>query len=525
MTQEKALTLEELEERRVIKLMCEKDHLFFTRYFFKKRTGVNFIVNWHHRLIADHLLEVEKGNIQNLIINVPPGSSKTEMVVINWIARCLAINARARFLHVSCSQTLVEINSATTKEIVLSQAYQDLWPRTIRTDAKGKKRWATTYVDHRGNTLDGGGMYASAIAGQIIGFRAGHMEEGFQGAIIIDDPIKVREAERISGRREVNGLIKSTLKSRRALSTTPIVMIMQRLHQEDPTGFLLDEGGMALKWTHLKIPAIQINAKGEEESYWEHKEPIEELIKARIDDKYTFYGQYMQEPAPVGNGEFSKDYIQYYDPDCDTFSCKNMNVWILYDPANSKKANADWTAMVVLGLAPDNNYYILDLIRDKLNPTERVNALIKLHRKWNSRCGKPPRVAIEQYGMMSDEFYIKKAMADENYRFGTVTVAGKLQKEERIRRLIPIWETLRVYLPDKIMYRDYKDEVRELVEELIEDELMMFPVGKNDDMIDAWTRIFDVPAPFPKEQKQFIAGGELKPKFAGEFKNEDIMSW
>ena len=126
---------------------------------------------------------------------------------------------------------------------------------------------------------------------------------------------------------------------------------------------------------------------------------------------------------------------------------------------------------------------------------------------------------------MTDEFYIKKAMGDENYRFGITTVAGKLSKEDRIRRLIPEWEMQRVYLPNKIMYRDYKNDVRELVEELIEDELMMFPVGKNDDMIDAWTRIFDVQAPFPKEQKQFIAGGELKPKFAGDFKDEDIMSW
>ena len=285
-----------------------------------------------------------------------------------------------------------------------------------------------------------------------------------------------------------------------------------------------------MEWTHLKIPAIQINDKGEEESYWPWKEPLDQLLLARIDDKYNFYGQFMQEPAPVGNGEFSKDYIQYFDPDCDTFSCKNMNIWILYDPANSKKDNADWTAMIVLGLAPDNNYYILDLIRDKLNIKERVAALIKLHRKWNRKGGKPPRVVIEEYGLSADDFDIKEGMKEENYRFSTISVGGKskgvkLKKVERIRRLVRAWEAYRVYLPNKIMYRDYKDEVRELVEELIEDELMMFPVGKNDDMIDAWTRIFDVQAPFPKEQKQFIAGGELKPKFAGDFKDEDIMSW
>src|SRR5580698_8377713 len=82
---------------------CEKDHLFFTRYFFKQRQQLKFIVNWHHRLISDAIQDVLDGKTENLIINVAPGASKTEIVVINLIARGLALNPRARFLHLSGS--------------------------------------------------------------------------------------------------------------------------------------------------------------------------------------------------------------------------------------------------------------------------------------------------------------------------------------------------------------------------------------------------------------------------------------
>src|ERR1700723_3771750 len=100
MSSEPRATLEEI-RLGVIKAECELDHLFFTRYFFKHRQGIKFIVNWHHHLIAEAMQRVIDGKCENLVINVSPGSSKTELAVINLIARGLAINPHSRFLHIT----------------------------------------------------------------------------------------------------------------------------------------------------------------------------------------------------------------------------------------------------------------------------------------------------------------------------------------------------------------------------------------------------------------------------------------
>ena len=85
---------------------CEKEHLFFTRRFFMPRMGFKFSVNWHHEYIAWAIDEVIAGRIENLVINVPPGSGKTELLT-NLIARGIARNQRSRFLYLSFSQSLV----------------------------------------------------------------------------------------------------------------------------------------------------------------------------------------------------------------------------------------------------------------------------------------------------------------------------------------------------------------------------------------------------------------------------------
>src|SRR5665213_3096977 len=104
---ETAQTYEEIQyELAVAKAQCELDHLFFTRYFFKARQAIKFLINWHHRYIADVVDDVLQGKRKNVCINVSPGSSKTELVVINFIARGLALNPWSRFLHLSGSDTL-----------------------------------------------------------------------------------------------------------------------------------------------------------------------------------------------------------------------------------------------------------------------------------------------------------------------------------------------------------------------------------------------------------------------------------
>lgn len=232
------------------KIECEEDGLYFARYFFKQRQGSKMIVAPHHKVIQRTLDRVVDGEISRLIINVPPGYTKTELATINMIGRGLALNNRARFMHLSYSHNLALLNSSTARGIVKTQDYQSMWPMALRDDADSKAMWWTEH---------GGGVYASSAAGQVTGFRAGHMEPGWQGALIIDDPVKPDDAHSETVRGGINDRFNETIKSRLAIETTPMVVIMQRIHYSDLSGYLL-RGGSGEHWHHLNLPVIIDNS-------------------------------------------------------------------------------------------------------------------------------------------------------------------------------------------------------------------------------------------------------------------------
>lgn len=246
------------------KVECEEDGLYYARYFFKQRTGGKMIVAPHHKVIQKTLDRVIDGEIQRLIINVPPGYTKTELATINMMGRGLALNCRARFMHLSYSHNLALLNSSTARGMIKSQAYQSMWPMALRDDADSKAMWWTER---------GGGVYASSAAGQVTGFRAGHMEPGWQGALIIDDPVKPDDAYSEIVRDGVNNRFNETIKSRLALETTPMIVIMQRIHYHDLSGYLL-RGGSGEKWHHLNLPVIIDSSRSYEETYPENTHAI-----------------------------------------------------------------------------------------------------------------------------------------------------------------------------------------------------------------------------------------------------------
>lgn len=233
-------------ELRMLKYMLENDGIQFMRYFFKYREGTKMLRNWHHYVIEYVLQAVYDGKIQRLVVNIAPGYSKTEQVVLNFIARGLALNPRSKYIHASYSGDLAQENSSKIKEMVGGEQFQELWPMDIRVDSKGKKRWFTE---------KGGGMMAAPAGGQITGFRAGRMESGFTGAFVIDDPVKPDDAYSAVKRNAINNRFNNTMRSRLAVEEVPMVVIMQRIHEEDLSGYLL-KGGSGDIWHHLTIPTL-----------------------------------------------------------------------------------------------------------------------------------------------------------------------------------------------------------------------------------------------------------------------------
>ncbi|EPQ4722231.1 DNA-packaging protein [Escherichia coli] len=298
-------------DREVLRGLCVKGcapkdisaPLFFSSYFYKQQVGKDFLVGRHHRIIADTLQRVINGEITRLIINIPPGYGKTMIATIHMMARCLAIEPRTRFLHVSYSHGLALLNSSETRNIITMPQYQELWPMQMRNDSNAKNLWWTT---------QGGGVYATSSLGQVTGFRAGYMEPRFNGAMIIDDPLKPADAYSDVVRKQVNTNYNDTLSSRLAVQTTPVIVIMQRIHYDDLSGYLL-RGGSGEKWHHLCLPVKIDNSL----DYWDlypenkfaipvphnlpdgwlwlhkHSDKDESTLKSH---RRTFEAQYMQCP-------------------------------------------------------------------------------------------------------------------------------------------------------------------------------------------------------------------------------------
>src|SRR5215469_9234601 len=199
---------------------------------------------------------------------------------------------------------------------------------------------------------------------------------------------------------------------------------------------------------------------------------------------YTFAAQFLLDPAAERDQAFHDNWLRYFDPD--EGETDEMQKYILVDPASSKKKGSDYTVLAVIGLGADQNYYLLDAVRDRLNLTERCAALLTLHRKW-----RPVRVGFERYGMLSDIEYVHEKQRLENYRFEIIELGGKLSKEDRIKRMIPIFESGRFYLPKSLWRVTLEGRREDLVTIFVEQEYKPFPVAVHDDFFDAVSRICD----------------------------------
>ena len=232
----------------------------------------------------------------------------TELAVKNFIAYGLALNPKSKFIHLSYSDDLVLDSSKEINNVIRSDYYQRLFPEA-KTDSTNAKKWYTNA---------GGGMYAVSSAGQVTGFGAGQVDDperlkelegkdiedfmpawdtDFAGAIIIDDPIKPEDALSDTVRERVNNRFETTIRNRVNSRNTPIIIVMQRLHEHDLCGYLQEIEPD--EWTVISLPCITYDEDGNEKPLWEFKHTLEELRKIEAANSFVFGTQYMQNPTPL----------------------------------------------------------------------------------------------------------------------------------------------------------------------------------------------------------------------------------
>lgn len=290
----------------------------YTKAMFKAQYGRSFVSNSHHKRIFEALQDVVDGKCKRLIINMPPRYSKTETAIKSFISYCFALNPKCRFLHLSYSDLLVNDNSSTVRNIMMESLYTTLFPESALESTKGSsQRW---------KTAAGGELYAVSTQGQVTGFGAGNVDEEdkdqmsaddltfdqslnellgmvdatgniFQGAILIDDPMKPEDANSDVVRERINLRFENTIRNRTNSRNTPIIIIMQRVHEHDLCGYLME--AEPDEWTVLSLPAIiEDEETGEQTALWPMKHTLEELNKMRALNPLVFDTQYMQDPKP-----------------------------------------------------------------------------------------------------------------------------------------------------------------------------------------------------------------------------------
>lgn len=402
----------------IAKHKCEKSHEFFVRYFFKKRFETKFLLNWHHVWLCEEIDRVisraKQGlETENLVLNLPPGGSKTELMM-NVIPRGIALNHRARFLYLSYSAELVSDVSDNAKSIVKSSDFQSLWQTELSTSTDNKKEWKIKDGDY-----DAGHVFVASMGGQVTGRRGGRLEDGFTGLICIDDPIKPEDVFSQKLRKKANRKIINTIQSRKAKSSTPVVVIMQRLHTEDPVKLTTD-GSLTGKWRHVVVPAlidedyiatlpkhiaklvprnVPRDSKGRQ-SYWNEKESLVSLLQleqggndkdGQLISRFTFSSQYMQSPNHLGGDLIKSEWFNRYN------ELPNTIQWlaIYVDTAQKTKEHNDYSVFLVGGMDKDNNYFIIDVIRGKWQSPELIKQAEKVIEKHNNNFPKLRYMAVE----------------------------------------------------------------------------------------------------------------------------------
>ena len=334
--------------------LCLGDFKIFCIYVFKFVYRKKFIWSEHHDEITRALMRVWLGIDQNLIINIPPRYSKTEMVCL-FVAWTYIHNRSCEYLHLSYSSDLAVRNSDKIRQVIKSDFYQDLFAVPIDPDNDKKSEWRTT---------DGGIFYATSAGGQITGFGAGATDELdeedrfiFSGCILIDDPLKPKDAHTLL-RERTNDNWDETIKSRRNGDTTPVICIMQRIHEGDFTAHL--QSDISENFKVLKMKALRDDGT----ALWPKKHSAEKLAQMRDSSVYVFSSQYQQEPTPAGGSIFKSVWWNHFIEMPETFN----EVIITGDTAQKTKENNDYSVFQAWGKIKDKQgerIYLIDQIRGK----------------------------------------------------------------------------------------------------------------------------------------------------------------
>jgi predicted phage terminase large subunit-like protein len=438
---------------------------FIERSFYELNPQANFIAGQYIDLLASALEKCRTGRTKRLILNLPPRTLKSHAASVALPAWLLGHDPSKQIICASYGQDLADKHARDCRTLMSSSFYRKLFPRTVLSAEK-------TSVNDFMTTAQGFRM-STSVGGVLTGRGA--------DVIILDDPLKPEDALSETRRRGANDWYFNTLLSRlNSKENGIIIIVMQRLHQEDLVGEVLERED----WEVISLPAIAeederypisgplwngfFTRKAGEALHPERDSVATYLsIRAAIGE-YNFQSQYQQSPISIEGGLIKRDWIRYYDE-----APKNFRfVLQSWDTANKNGSANDFSVCTTWGLF-QKNFYLLDVYRKRMNYPQLKRAATELWNRFD-----PSKLLIEDKssgtsliqelksaGVYSIEPYVPPPGSDKYFRISAQSVK---------------FENGRVFLPKQASWLD--DYVREIT---------AFPGGKYDDQVDSTSQALE----------------------------------
>ena len=352
-------------------------------YLFKIINGAPWIEQKIHKRLFKQVQKIIDGQSTRLCLNICPRAGKTTLAT--WmVVYALTVNPRSQIIYTSFNQDLLTQIAQQVAAIMQNPVYQalfgqgftetqeetdpidDFW-RDYLLQTTGKIKFSNRKI----YTPQGGVVLFNSIGSAITGFGVGVKgAKKFSGILILDDPDKPTDIRSERIRQKTHTYFEETLLSRLNNSDTPILVIQQRLHMDDMTGFLVGR----YNYEVFKAPLLDDDGNCNLGNMY-----TPERIKELQTNNYVFQSQYQQEPIMLGGGLIKHDWWRFYDPQ---EPARYRRIFITADTANKTKEWNDYTAIGVWGVTLQNRLRLLDMVHAKLEIPELQATFIALWDKW-----------------------------------------------------------------------------------------------------------------------------------------------
>lgn len=453
--------------------------LFIRRSFSIVSPGDEYLHSWHIDCMAEYLTACKDREIKRLLINIPPRSLKSISATVAFPAWLLGDNPSETIMAASYARSLSQKHSQDSRFIMQSDWYKSVFPSTIIASDQNEK-----------------GKFMTTERGQRMAVSVGSAATG-EGAniLIVDDPTNPMQAASDVERQNANDWFSQTFVSRlNNKKDGVIIVIMQRLHEEDLSGMILRQGG----FEHLCLPAVNdvkrtFSIGKNKKKIWEVGELLhpDRLSEEVLDNEkirmgtFAYAGQYMQRPSPEGGGIIKEEWWQKWEG---VEPPPTQDIIQVYDTAFTEKTTNDYSARTTWGVFESDNGEMNIILLERMNKRLEFPELLREAKDAYSKYTKkkrnePPLVLIEE---KATGLPLIQEMRKTGLRVrGIKRNAHSGDKVSRCHNITHIFENGRVWVPCNVTVVDGKKHYtpKPFAQEVI-DQCSMFPNGSHDDLVD-----------------------------------------